>query len=326
LQAVLKLGQKILPLLAANSSNTLGEGPVWDASAARLYWVDIQQSLIFEFDPVTSAHRTWQVPYRPSLAAPAYSGGLTVVSEGGIFQFSPATGLSTKPSGMPECPEGFRSNDAKVDPSGTLWWSTMDDDGGKRPGDVYRYACGVSTLCIKGVHIANSIAFSADGKWLYLSDSALKTLWRFPRLGDANVGPREVFAVFDSGEPDGAAIDVEGALWVAVWGGARLDRFMPDGTLDRSIPLPVSQPTSCAFGGTGLDVLYITSARAGLSAEALAREPLAGAIFSFSPGVCGQPIPPLKCGTFDAPPGLTPERKPLLDRPQIPQLPLARKD
>lgn len=218
---------------------------------------------------------------------------MILASERGLCDFDTRNGSRLPVEPMPDQSGHFRSNDCKVDPQGGLWWSIMDDAGGKRPGAVYRYVRGQNRLMSADIHIANSLAFSPDGRTVYLADSARRTIWRFAVDLDAGrLGERELFASYADGEPDGAAVDADGCLWVAVWDGWRVDRFLIDGSLDRSVAMPVARPTACAFGGKDLDTVYVTSARDGLSKQALAGQPWAGDLLAFEPGVQGLIIPP----------------------------------
>jgi L-arabinonolactonase len=138
------------------------------------------------------------------------------------------------------------------------------------------------------------VSCGPDGRTMYLADSKLRTLWTFPIAADGALGERRTFASLQ-GEPagtfDGSALDADGFLWNAQWGAWRIVRYAPDGRIDRIVETPVQQPSSCAFGGTGLATLYITSARENLSDAALARQPQAGHLFALDPGVCGLPLP-----------------------------------
>lgn len=185
-------------------------------------------------------------------------------------------------------PSGFRTNDGKIAPDGRFWWSTMDDDGGRRAGAIFvTTPDGRTEQVLDGIHIANTISVSADGATLYLADSRLQTIFAHDT---ADLSRRRVFAVSEAA-PDGGALDAGGFLWNAEWGGARIVRYAPDGTVDRVVAAPVDQPTSCAFGGPDLSTLYVTSAREGLSQADLARQPHAGGLFAFEPGVRGMPLP-----------------------------------
>ncbi len=272
------------------AKNTLGEGPIWDFRTQRLYWFDIKARRLWRLAADGGA-QSHTLPGMCSVAA-LYPDGedLLIVGETGLFRFNVET-AAAHPIAKLDLPAGFRTNDGKTDPAGGVWWSAMDDEGGRRPGQVYRYAGGESRVMVEDIHIANSIAFSPDGERLYLSDSARKTLWAFPLDETGRPGPREVFATWSDGEPDGAASDAQGGLWVAVWGGWRIDHFGPSGRLIGSIPVPVSQPTSCAFGGPNLSTLYVTSARVGLHDDELDAQPLAGGLFALETETTGAPVP-----------------------------------
>ena len=271
----------------------LGEGPVWVAAEGRLYWVDIQGKQLHWLDHASGSAGHFELPARTSVAAPRREGGLILVTELGLAEFDTATGRFTLRQPITLEP-GFRTNDGKLDAAGRLWWSSMDNSGGKRPGAIYRTdPDGHTHKALEGVHIANAVACSADGATLYLADSTRRTLWTFPIGADGALGERREFAT-THGEPgvaDGAALDAEGYLWNAQWGAWRLVRYAPDGRIDRIVEFPVAQPSSCAFGGPDLTTLYVTSAWENLDADARAKQPLAGGLFAFEPGVAGLALP-----------------------------------
>jgi sugar lactone lactonase YvrE len=146
---------------------------------------------------------------------------------------------------------------------------------------------------MQGLHIANTVSCSPDGGTMYLADSSLRTLWAFPICADGSLGPRREFIDTrgGAGAPDGSAVDAEGYVWNAQWGAWRIVRYAPDGSIDRIVQFPVSQVSSCAFGGPDLRTLYCTSAREGLGESDLAAQPLAGGLFAFEPGVAGLALP-----------------------------------
>jgi sugar lactone lactonase YvrE len=274
----------------------LGEGPFWDPATQRLYWFDIRNRQLFALTPRDGQVRDWRLTNRASAGAPFADGsGLLISAEDGLWRFDPATGVRAQADAQPRFDAGFRSNDGKADQAGGFWWSTMDDDGGKRPGNVYRFDGQANQAMINGVHIANSLAFSPDGRTGYVSDSAIRTIWRFEFNPENNtIGERHLFAEVPDASPDGAAMDAEGFLWVAMWGGGRVDRFGPDGRVERSLPMPVEQPSACAFGGADLDTLYVTSAWDGLSDQARTAQPQAGGLFAAKVDVRGLAIPPVR--------------------------------
>ena len=180
-----------------------------------------------------------------------------------------------------------RMNDAAVDRAGRLWAGTMDDREQAPTGCLYRLdPTGQWSRHDAGYVVSNGPAISPDHDVLYHTDTTRRVIYRFPLAADGSLGKREEFIAFrdEWGWPDGMATDVEGGLWVAHWGGARLSRFFPDGRLDRSIALPVSQVTSCCFAGPTLERMFVTTAAIGRDDE-----PLGGCLFEVSPGVRGAP-------------------------------------
>jgi sugar lactone lactonase YvrE len=181
----------------------------------------------------------------------------------------------------------MRLNDAKADAAGVLWFGTMRDFGADDGGGLWRLAPGGAPEQVRrGVRVPNAIAFAADGG-LFFCDTRAGTIDRARRHGDRLAWSPFADAAVAPGAPDGATVDAEGLLWNARWGGGALARIAPDGTLDRLVALPVTNPTSCAFGGPGLATLYVTTARQGLSPERLAAEPLAGALLALDVGTAG---------------------------------------
>lgn len=167
----------------------------------------------------------------------------------------------------------------------------MDEDpGGARPlGQIWSFGDRGARVLASGVRIANSIAFSPDGCRMYFADTPEKRIRIYDYDLDAGVlsGERVFVTVEGPGFPDGSTVDADGCLWNAEWGGGRVIRYAPDGRVDRVLLLPASQVTCCAFGGSGLDRLYVTTARTGLERSALASQPHAGALFAFDVGVRG---------------------------------------
>ena len=275
------------------SGDILGEGPVWAGREGRLYWFDIQGRRLHWRSHASGETGGFDLPVRASVAAPRTGGGLILATEAGLASFDTADGRFELAQPMTFEP-GFRTNDGKIDVAGRLWWSTMDDDGGKRPGVLYRTdPDGRTHPVLDGIHIANTVSCSPDGATMYFANSTLKTLWAFPIAADGALGERRVFASTEgeAGAPDGSAVDAQGFVWNAQWGAWRIVRYAPDGRVDRIVTFPVAQVSSCAFGGPDLRTLYVTTARENLDAAALAGQPLAGSLFAFEPGVTGLPLP-----------------------------------
>ncbi|MCR5879735.1 SMP-30/gluconolactonase/LRE family protein [Phenylobacterium sp. J367] len=221
---------------------------------------------------------------------PRAKGGLLVASDAGLVLCDPRAGTMEMLQAY-DLGEGFRTNDGKIDPQGRFWWSTMDDNGGERPGAVYRTDAGLATKkVLSGIHIPNTVSFSPDGKLLYMADSKLQTIF-VHQTDDLSKVREFAHTRGQAASPDGSAVDAEGYLWTALWGGGRIVRYDPFGRVNRMIEVPVSQPTSCAFGGPDLSTLYITSAWDELPEAARARQPLAGSLFAFDAGVKGLALP-----------------------------------
>lgn len=277
----------------ARGEDELGEGPAWSAAEARLYWFDIQGKRLNWLSPGDNARGGWDLPVRTSVAIPAAGGGLVLVTEAGLGRFDTRTGKLDIEAPMDLGP-GFRTNDGKIDVNGRIWWSSMDDDGGKRPGRLFRTdPDGQTHVILEDIHIANTVSCNPEGDAYYFADSTRRTIWRFPMSASGDLGERSVFATTQDGPgaPDGSAVDAEGYLWNAQWGAWRIVRYAPDGSIDQIVSMPVGQPSSCAFGGPDLSTLYVTSARERLTASDLESQPLAGSLFAFEPGVRGLPLP-----------------------------------
>jgi L-arabinonolactonase len=271
----------------------LGEGPIWDAAERVLYWVDIKGRAIHRFDPASGRDERWAVAEEVGSLAVRAGGGLVVALRSGFHFFDVATGRAT-PIVAPEPDRpGNRLNDGKPDRQGRFWAGSMDDAEGKPTGALYRLDPDRSChRLVDGIVVSNALCWSPDGRTMYHADSYQRTVWAWdfdPEHGE--VANRRTFFEVQKGEgaPDGATVDAEGFVWIAHWGGWRLSRVDPAGRVERTVPLPVRQPTCPAFGGPDLDRLYVTTASINLSEEQRARQPLAGAILVLEPGVRGLP-------------------------------------
>ena len=277
--------------VAARRRNVLGEGVCWEPRRERLYWVDILSRRLEWLNPQSGESGAWTLDVKPSVIAPLADGGLILGTSKGVIIFDPTTGDVEHLFELEPDRPNNRTNDGGVDRQGRFWLGTMADGGPENSGAVYRIDRDwTATRVIDGLGIPNTLQISPDGRTLYVADSRAKVIWAYdldPKTGA--LGYRHVFADTKGQEPtpDGSAVDVEGCLWNAQWGGSRIVRYTPDGEIDRIVETPVSQPTKCAFGGPGLATLYVTSAREGLSEAQLEAEPLAGSLFRFDPGVRG---------------------------------------
>ncbi|MDO9403523.1 MAG: SMP-30/gluconolactonase/LRE family protein [Polaromonas sp.] len=283
--------------LILDARNATGESPVWHVGEQALYWVDIPEKTLCRWSLQTAALTTWQAPEMIAcIAATAQTGGWLAGLESGVFS------LSLQPDGQMQSQllapvaharGGMRFNDGRCDRQGRFLAGTMlmDMSQGARTGVVYRHE-GDHLVPLLGDFITpNGMAFSPDGRTMYLSDShpSVQMVWAFDYDTDTGTpSNRRVFIDMNAhpGRPDGAAVDADGCYWICGNDAGLIHRFTPEGRLDRSLAVPVKKPAMCAFGGAGLDTLFVTSIRPGGD---LTDQPLAGGVFALRPGVRGLP-------------------------------------
>jgi xylono-1,5-lactonase len=267
----------------------LGEGPVWVERKAALYWVDIKGRKIFRLNADGKVDQ-WETPVRVGTLAPRGSGGLVGGTDAGLAEIDLESGRFE----IAHDPEAHlpanRFNDGKVDRRGRLWAGTMDDEERQASGTLYRIDPSFRATAVdEGYKVTNGPAFSPAGDRMYENDSARQVTYAFDLDADGSASNKRTFLQFGDGDgyPDGMTVDAEGCLWIAFWDGWCIRRFSPDGERLETVRMPVSKPTSGAFGGPELDRLYITSASIGLDGAALEMQPNAGGLFMFIPGVRG---------------------------------------
>jgi sugar lactone lactonase YvrE len=275
-------------------TDTLGESPVWCPLQKALYWVDIRYPAVRRFDHASGCVDTWAMPELVGSLALADDGRLIVSLTRMLALFDPATGALTEIAAPPQVGPDQRFNDGKCDPQGRFWVGTMNNITRAPEGTLYCLGQDATLApTLSGIRIPNSLAWSPDGRTMYFADSLVRTIYAFAFDSETGtISDRRDFAKTTAPAiPDGATVDREGCLWCAEYDGWRVTRFRPDGQIDRIIELPVQRPTSCAFGGPDLDVLYVTTATQRLTPEELANQPLAGALLALRPRVCGIPEP-----------------------------------
>jgi sugar lactone lactonase YvrE len=273
----------------------LGEGPVWCELEQALYWVDIRRHLIRRYIPESGQTDTWETPELVSCFALRKQGGLLVALRSRLAFFNPATG-STEPVAAPEVGKSdIRFNDGKCDPAGRFVVGSMNDVSRNPVGSLWSLERSSSRALLRGCRIPNGLAWSPDGSRMYFSDTLDGEVWSFDYdVTSGEIENRRTFVRIGGGGPDGATVDGDGFYWCAIYGGWRVERYAPNGRLDRTINVPVQNPTSCAFGGRNLDTLYVTTARQRLSPEALAAQPLAGAILAVDVGISIRGLPAVR--------------------------------
>jgi sugar lactone lactonase YvrE len=278
--------------LLYDAAATLGEGPVWHRE--KLYWVDIEQGELHALDPVAEEDAVFKVGFLLGAAVPSQSGDFLLAGQDGLLRFDLESGELT-PIADPEADRpNNRFNDAKCDPAGRLWGGTMSMAKEKQAGSLYCLdADSKIEQKVRRVTTSNGLAWSPDKRTFYYIDTPTRRVDAFDYDIDTGaISNRRSVVEFPDGvgRPDGMTIDTDGMLWVAHWAGWRISRWNPIASeLLAEYPLPVEKVTSCTFGGSNLDELYITTARHQLTEVELAEQPTAGGLFVLRAGVTGFP-------------------------------------
>jgi sugar lactone lactonase YvrE len=278
--------------LLIDAHASVGEGPIWDADANVLWWVDIMASKLYAYDPETDANREWDVGQHVGTVVQRASGGLMLALRDGFAAYDPGSGALEMLVDPEAHLSGNRFNDGKCDPTGRFWAGSMAYEDQSDQGSVYRMDTDHSVHRMIGdIGISNGIIWSLDARTMYYTDS-LDFAIRAYDYDAATGGISNERVIIDipkaMGFADGFTIDEEGMLWVAHYGAGRVRRWNPDtATVLAEIDLPAVGVTACAFGGPGLDQLFITSASLRLSDAEKAQQPHAGGLFVAEVGVRG---------------------------------------
>jgi sugar lactone lactonase YvrE len=278
----------------------LGEGPLWNTwgpdgpAGATLQWVDIPGGKLYRTVPSSGQTVTADLGAPVSAVLPVADGRVIVSRRDRLVVIE--TDGAERTLARVSLPHAARFNDGATDPQGRVWIGSMDTGERSAVGILYRLdPGGVLTPVVTGVTVSNGLGWSPDGSTLYYVDSPTHQIDALDfDPGTGNVAGRRRFADLTSvpGVPDGLTVDTEGGVWVALHGGGVLHRYGPGGRLDTVVSLPVSHPTSLAFGGPDLADLYVTTASAPLSAAERAAQPLAGRLLRLRPGPVGIPLAP----------------------------------
>lgn len=277
--------------LLLDCRNTHGEGIFWNAADQRVWWTDIHGQNLWWFEPETTRSGSIAVPERVCCFAPRAGGGyLLAFARGLAFAADPSVATETFFDFEPLDP-ATRLNDGRTDRQGRFVTGGMNETDGAPTSSVLQVdANGRVRPLFSGVSCANSICFSPDGGTMYFSDTPTRRIVAYA-YDDATgaLGEARLFADLANapGMPDGSCVDAEGYVWNAAWDGGRVTRITPDGRIDGIISLPVRKVTNCAFGGSDLNTLFITTSRLGSDAKELDEEPAAGGLFAVKPGVRG---------------------------------------
>jgi xylono-1,5-lactonase len=266
----------------------LGEGPVWSAHDQAVWFVDIKGKNIHRFDTRTRALMSWQTPEEVGFVVKASRGRFVCGMKSGLYFFEATSGKFTLITKVDSDRPRNRLNDGYVDSAGRLWFGSMDNEESKPTGSLYRFDARGLKRCDDGYVITNGPVASLDGRTLYHVDTLERVIYAFDQE-DGSVTNRRLFARIEKpgAYPDGPAIDVEGCVWIGLYGGWGVQRFSPQGELLQTLELPVANCTKLAFGGADLRTIYVTTAWKGLSKEQLAGQPLAGGLFAARVDVAG---------------------------------------
>ncbi len=274
--------------------NKLGEGPVWDVAEKALYWIDGNAPAIYRLDPKTNNVKSWKMPKQiGSFAIREKGGAICALSDGFYFLDFDSGNTTPVPNGIVAKP-GTTFNDGKTDARGRFVAGTLDTKFASPAGSVFSIDGSLKLSVIEpAIGCTNGPCFSPDNRTFYLSDSVTRTIYAYDYdLATGTVSNKREFVKVKGmgGVPDGATVDAKGHLWSAIAGGGKFVCFNPDGTIARTVEVPVPIITSAMFGGENLDVLYATS----IGTKTLNMEPGpdGGALFAIKGlGVKGKPEP-----------------------------------
>lgn len=276
----------------AESKAQLGEGPSWLPKLKKLLWVDIEKSRVHLFDPATQSNATFEIGSHVGCAVPGSNGNVFFAGAKGFGELDLKSGKVSWITHPEAHLPGNRFNDGKADPAGRFWAGSLPYDektpaGGLYLLDEHRKA----TKVLSDISISNGLTWTPDYRRMYYIDTPTMRVdaFDFDIATSSIKNRRTVIRIPEGvGYPDGMTIDREGMLWIGMWDGWSVMRWNPEtGKLLSKIELPVARVTACCFGGDALDELYLTSASTRLDPAALAKQPLAGALFRVRPGVSG---------------------------------------
>ena len=275
----------------------LGEGPVWVDHA--LWFVDIKKQKIHRYDPADGGRKSWDSPEQVGFVVPAEDGSFVAGLQSGLFRFDPESGTFDRIAEVEPDKPNNRLNDGTVDPSGRLWFGTMDNGEKEKSGAFYRFQRGkVVPTGLAGISITNGPCLSPDGRILYFVDTLGGTIEAADVAEDGSLSDARPFARIDpkDGFPDGPTIDSAGCVWISLYAGWEARRYSPQGDLIDRVRFPVSNITKIAFGGEDLRTVYATTARQLLRPDQIEKQPQIGDLFEFRVDVPGVRAERVKLG------------------------------
>jgi len=275
-----------------NSQDQIGESPIWNIAEQVLYWVDAEGNKVHRLDPENGDYQCYNTPMTLTAIAMCNSGTWLSATKQGLYHWERdfskhrllADPLATKKS--------VRLNDAVVDRQGRLWTGSLNETCLEAAdGELFCMTSSESiTPMANNFCVANGISWSPDGGLLYISNMFAYEVEVFSQdTATGQLTQRRTFITFSEsdGMPDGLTVDAEGYLWVALWGGGKVCRYSPAGVLDKTIHLPVANPTRCTFGGADLSDLFVCSAWFDLDDTQRKQQPMAGDLFRIKVDIKG---------------------------------------
>ena len=281
--------------LVVEGKAEIGEGPSWDARKGVLYWVDIPKGKIHTYDAVRDIDRSISIQGCVSSVVPRVNDDddVMVTLQHGFYKLNTSTADFSLISEVEQDLPDNRFNDGKCDTRGRLWAGTMNVKEKEATGALYRLEGSRVERMLSNVTISNGIGWSPDDATMYYIDTPTRMVSAFDYdIDRGSIGRQRIAFNFTSqgGAPDGMAVDEEGMPWIAHWGGSKVSRWNPrTGQVVDQILVPAPNVSSCCFGGTHMDELYVTTAREGLDPTLLSRYPSSGGLFRVRPGVRGLP-------------------------------------
>lgn len=280
---------EVRQILAADTK--LGEGVLWDAERAIVWFVDIKRHRLWHYDPATGSNAHSEAPGQIGWAIPAEGGLLLCGLQDGLYTFDPEDGRFDKIGSVVGEPATNRLNDACSDPWGRVWFGSMDDGENAASGRFYVFDRGdVRPAGPDGIKITNGPAVSEQGDRIYFTDTTEQKIM-VADLSPSGVGEARPFADtgahFPNAYPDGPVVDAEGYVWTGLYLGSKVARFTPDGKLDMTLDMPARDITKMAFGGKDFRTGFVTSATKNMEPADMEQYPQAGSLFAFDAPVAG---------------------------------------
>ena len=269
-------------------------GRARSGSTAALWFVDIKKRQVHRYDPASGGRKSWDAPEEVGFVLPAEGGSFVAGLQSGLYRFDPGSGAFDRLADVEPDKPNNRLNDGVVDPSGRLWFGTMDNGEKEKTGAFYRFQRGaVVRTGLEGIAITNGPCLSPDGRILYFVDTLGGTIEAADVAEDGTLSDARPFVRIDpkDGHPDGPTIDSEGCVWISLYAGWETRRYSPQGELIDRVRFPVANITKIAFGGDDLRTVYATTARQLLRPDQIEKQPQIGDLFEFRVDVPGVPCP-----------------------------------